>query len=95
MPTYEIKPVLPTRIAGLELRMMDLASDEPGSSTTTCAQDSATNTRRCGSLREGKRVARRTDLTPELEETALRHMDNCRECLRRMRDGIQILEQDQ
>ena len=92
MPTYEIKPVLPTRIAGLELRMKDLASGEPGMSTDLC-------TRLCDEYEtwitaRDDEIARRADLTPELEETALRHMDNCRECLRRMRDGIQILEQD-
>ena len=91
MPMYEVKPVLPTRIAGLDLRMMDLASDEPGISTDLCAK-------LCDkyamwiTAREDE-IARRTDLTPELEETASKHMGNCRECLRRMRDGIQILEQ--
>ena len=92
MPMYEVKPVLPTRIAGLDLRMMDLASDEPGISTDLCAK-------LCDkyamwiTAREDE-IARRTDLTPELEETASKHMGNCRECLRRMRDGIQILEQE-
>ena len=92
MPTYEVKPVLPKQIAGLELRMMDLMSGEPGTTTDLCA-------RLCDKYevwiteREDE-IARRTDLTPEHEETARRHMDNCRECLRRMRDGIQILDQD-
>lgn len=91
MPTYEIKPVLPTRIAGLDLRMKDLASDEPRMSADLCK-------RLCDeyeawiTAREDE-VARRTDLTPELEETARRHMGNCRECLQRMRNGVQILEQ--
>lgn len=90
MPTYEIKPVLPTRIAGLELRMKDLASEEIQISTDLC-------TRLCEeyatwiTARETE-IGLRTDLTPELKETALEHMGNCRECLRRMQDGIQILE---
>ena len=92
MPTYEIRPVLPTRIAGLELRMKDLASHEPRMSADLCA-------RLCDeyaawiTAREDE-ITRRTDLIPELDETARRHMGNCRECLRRMRDGVQILERD-
>ena len=92
LPTYEIKPVLPTRIAGLELCMRELASEDPRMSRYLC-------TRLCDEYAEWiatreDETARRTDLTPELEETARRHMGNCRECLRRMRDGVQILEQD-
>ena len=92
MPTYEVKPVLPTQIAGLELRMQDLASDKPHLPTDLC-------TRLCDEYAEWitareSEIARRNDLTPELQETALRHMDNCRKCLRRMRDGIQILERE-
>ena len=92
MPTYEIKPVLPRRIEGLELRMKDLASDEPRMSADLCK-------RLCDeyaawiTAREDE-IAQRKDLTPELEKTARRHMSNCRKCLRRMRDGVQILEQD-
>ena len=92
LPTYEVKPVLPTRIPGLELRMMDLASDELGMSSDLCTKLSD-EYETWITAREHE-IAFRTDLTPELEETALKHMGNCRECLRRMRDGIQILEQD-
>ena len=93
MPTYEIKPVLPTRIEGLELRMNGLAYDDPQVSTDLC-------TRLCNAyetwiIAREDEIARRTDLTPELEETAFRHMGNCRECLRRMRDGVQILKQNE
>ncbi len=92
MPTYEIKPVLPTLIAGLELCMRDLASDDPQISTDLC--EKLCNEYQTWITAREDEIARRTDLTPELEKTARRHMDNCRECLRRMRDGVQILGQD-
>lgn len=92
LPTYEVRPVLPTRIAGLELRMMDLASDEVGMVTGLCTSLSD-KYEQWITAREHE-ISLRTDLSPELEKTAWKHMRNCRECLRRMRDGVQILEQD-
>ena len=92
LPTYEVKPVLPTEIEGLDLHMMDLASDEPGAVAGLCTNLSD----RYETWITGKEneIALRADLSPELKETARRHMGNCRECLRRMRNGTQILEED-
>ena len=92
MPTYEVKPVLPTQIEGLDLRMMDLASDELGITIDLCTRLS--NEYEKWIAERECEIAIRTDLALELEETALGHMGNCRECLRRMRDGIQVLKQD-
>lgn len=92
LPTYEIKPVLPAQIEGLDLRMMDLASDEEGRAaglcTTLCDEYETWITAR------EQEIVIRKDLSPELKETARRHMGNCRECLQRMRDGAQILDDD-
>ena len=92
MPTYEIKPVLPTRIADLKLRMMDLASDEPGISADLCKM--LCDKYAAWITAREEEAARRKDLTPELKETAQRHIDNCRECLRRMQEGVWLLEQN-
>lgn len=90
LPTYEIKPVLPTQIAGLDLRMMDLASKKLDRAINLC-MNLSDEYEKWITEREHEISS---DVIPELEETARKHMDNCRECLRRLRDGIQLLEQD-
>ena len=92
LPTYEIKPVLPTQISGLELRMKDLAYEDHQISidlSTKLCDEYETWIRE----RENE-ISCRLELPPELEETARTHMANCRECLRRMREGVQILAED-
>ena len=92
LPTYELKPVLPTKIEGLDLRMTDLASDDPGAARTACLRladeyETWINTRE-------RETDSRSDLSPQLKETARRHMGNCRECLRRMREGADLVGRD-
>ena len=92
MPTYEIKPVLPTQFSGLDLSMKDLSSDNILSSTDLCR-------RLCEEydawiIEREIEIDQRTDLTLQLKKTAIKHMKDCRECLRRMRDGIEMLQQD-
>ena len=92
LPTYEVKPVLPTQIEGLDLCMMDLASDELSTTVDLCTR--LANEYEGWITAKESEIDNRTDLTPELEETASKHIGNCRECLRRMRDGIKVLKQD-
>jgi len=92
LPQYEIKPVLPTRIAGLDLRMMDLASDDLDLTIDLCTKLSDAYEQWI-KARESE-IDEKTESTPELKEVALKHMENCKTCLRRMRDGIQILNRD-
>ena len=92
LPTYDLKPVLPTQLEGLDLRMMDLASDEPSAATALCGR-LADKYEDWIAERE-REVSLRSDLSAELKETARRHLDNCRECLRRIQEGTLLLEQD-
>ena len=92
LPLYEVKPVLPTQVEGLELRMIDLASDKPGTASTLCMR--LTNAYEAWITAREREGDSRSDLSPELKETVRRHIGNCRECLRRMRDGAILLEQD-
>ena len=92
LPTYEVKPVLPTQIEGLELRMKELASDDFGLTIDLCTKLSNEYKRWIAARRE--EIASSTDLAPELEETAHLHMDRCGKCHQRMQDGIQLLKQD-
>jgi len=92
LPTYDLKPVLPTQIEGLELRMINLASNELDAATTLCVRLADEYE---GWIAEREReIDLRSDLSPELKETARRHMGSCRECLRRMREGTLLLEQN-
>ena len=92
VPRYEVSPVLPKRIEGLDLRMLDLAlEDDPDVAHSLCASlaDSYENW-----IVEKEREMEESDLSEEMKETARKHMDNCRECLRRIRDGVDILSRD-
>ena len=92
LPTYEVKPVLPREIPGLELRMTDLASGQPGAAASLCA--SLADAYDAWIADREAEIESRQDLPAQLQDAARRHMDNCRECLRRMRDGVLLLEQD-
>ncbi len=92
LPQYEVKPVLPTRIEGLDLRMMDLASDNLSLTIDLCTKLSDAYEKWIKAKED--EIGSGTELKPELKEVALKHIDNCKKCLRRMRDGIQILHRD-
>ncbi len=92
LPTYEIKPVLPTQIEGLELRMVDLMADDPNAATALCGK--LADEYEAWIVAREEDIDSRLDLSPELKETGYRHMANCRECLRRMRDGVALLGRD-
>ena len=92
LPVYEVKPVLPNNIEGLDLSMNVLANG---------TRDDAMSL--CGSLSDAyeawiderkREVEKRADLTAELKGAALRHLDNCRQCLGRMREGIALIRRD-
>lgn len=92
LPTYDLKPVLPTQVEGLDLRMNELASNEPDVASALCGR-LADEYEDWISERE-RETDERSDLSPALKGTARTHMGNCRECLRRMREGILLLQQD-
>lgn len=92
LPTYELKPVLPTQVEGLELRMSDLASDESAKTSAACLK-LADEYETWIEIRE-REIDSRADLSPRLRETALSHMGHCRDCLRRMREGAELVGRD-
>ena len=92
VPTCEIKPVLPTQIEGLELRMISLMADDTSGSIALCGK--LTDAYEAWIVAREEEVASRSDLSSELKETGQRHLENCRKCLRRMRDGLALLESD-
>ena len=91
LPVYEIKPILHTEVEGLDLSMTTFAHGSLEVAVGLCNRlaDSYEEW-----IKETEReVANRLDLTPELTATALRHLENCRGCLGRMRDGIDLIRQ--
>jgi len=88
LPSYEIKPIVPAQIDGLDLSMRDLATPGPGS-VGLCTQ-----------LVEGyqrwisEREQETASLAQEHQGAAGRHLRGCREALKRMRDGLAILKDD-
>ncbi len=92
LPVHEVKPVLHTQVEGLNLSMTMLAHGSLGEVLRLCDRlADAYEEWIDGRERE---VTDRLDLTPELTSTAFRHLANCRDCLRRMRDGIGLIRED-
>ena len=88
LPAYEIKPIVPTQIKGLDLSMLGLATPGPESIGL------------CSRLAEGyqdwiNEMEQGIDrLAQEHRDAAKRHMRECREALERIRSGISLLETD-
>ena len=92
IPSYEIKPIVPTSFPDLDLKMYDLSTlgDE-------AAIDPVLNSL-CDKYKEWIEQQQATvdnpDFPQEFQNAALRHLNNCRECLRRMRSGLDLLKAD-
>jgi len=92
IPSYEIKPIVPTSFPDLDLKMYDLSTlgDE-------VAIDPVLNSL-CDKYEEWIEQQQATvnspDFPQEFQKAALRHLDKCRECLRRMRSGLDLLKAD-
>ena len=91
LPTYEIKPILPREIPGLELSMLKLsAKDDPAVAQI------------CGQLAEEYKkwidkqnaAVQAVDFPEEHRPAALRHLEVCRQCHQRIVDGIELLRTD-
>ena len=92
LPKYEIRPVLPTKIEGLDLQMGKLMGSDTSASTALCGK-LADEYEQWIAARE-RETNSQSDLPLELKGTAHRHIKDCRECLRRMRDGTALLTED-
>jgi hypothetical protein len=91
IPTYEIKPIVPNELKNVELKMFDL-SDLSGIDITK-------NLIRLNNeyelwINKQEKIAN-LELKDELLETAIRHIENCRLCLSRMREGVELLKKDE
>lgn len=89
IPTYEVRPIVPGAsnlvFDMLEMSNPDNRAETVGSMDTLC--DSYE-----GWIKEVEREA--VDLAPELTPTAQSNIGECRVCLNRMRDGVNLLKTD-
>lgn len=85
-PTYEIKPIVPSKIEGVSLEMFKLS--DYGSKEYIIDELKHL----CSEY--GNWIKSLNDKLPEIDDkgTASRHITACEDCLRRMRDGVSLLE---
>ena len=88
-PSFEVKPVMPSRIEGISLKMYEFGprgnfTHAVGELVEMCNQYE-------GWIRE---LEEKKKTLEQFSETAETHIQNCRVCLTRMREGIELLEND-
>lgn len=90
LPTYEVKPILPRSIEGLDLAMLALSrGDDAG--LELCTRLVAEY--RAWIEQQERRIE---DEVPDLlKKTAREHMELCRECLKRTESGIRLIREDE
>lgn len=91
LPTYEIEPILPREISGLELSMRLLSDKESPDALRKCrllADDYL------GWIKHQEDIVAAADFPREHRTAAVRHLELCRTCHQRIMDGIQLLAGD-
>ena len=91
LPTYEIKPILPREIAGLELSMRQLSDKDDPAAAQICGQLAEEYKKW---IEQQNAVVQAADFPAEYRPAALKHLEVCRQCHQRIIDGIELLETD-
>ena len=91
LPTYQVKPVLPSLVEGLDLSMRALADGDANYVSKLCNRLADAYEAWIG---ERELEVTASDLNTELAFTASQHLISCRECLRRIREGIALIGRD-
>ena len=87
-PMYEIKPIVPSKIDGVSLEMYKMS--DLGSKEETISELSAMCEKYATWINGlSERVSTIND-----RGTATRHIENCRRCLKRMEEGVDLLKND-
>lgn len=92
IPTFEMKPIVPARFSDLQLKMYDL-SDHGNTDVLIESLDKLSEKYDLWiSLQE--KIAKNA-LIGDLQVTAISHIRNCKKCLSRIREGIDLIKSDQ
>lgn len=92
LPTYEMKPIVPCAIEGLDLQMLALSQHEGSGPVALCTKlaDSYETW-----ISESKRKIESTSEVPaKWRSVAEKNLEKCRACLERIRYGIELLGTD-
>jgi len=88
IPAYEVKPIVPARLVDLDLSMLTLSDVGPEADVSSQLSQLCDRYEAWISDRETQAAT----LDAEFRNAAVRNVDSCRECLARMRGGIETLE---
>lgn len=91
IPVYEIKPIVPNELKSVELKMFDLSDLSEKDITTNLVK---LNVEYEAWIDKQEEIAN-AELKDELLETALRHIESCRLCLQRMKEGVDVLKRNE
>ena len=87
LPSYEIKPIVPNELKSVALQMFDLSdlsNSDIKSNLFKLNEEYETW------ITKQEEIAKK-ELEDELLQTALRHIESCRTCLKRMREGVELI----
>ena len=90
IPTYEIKPINPTRFSDIDLKMYDLSTLGDESSIEPIINSLCDKYE--GWIEKQQDTVDSPDFPQEFKGAASRHLGRCRECLRRTRSGLDLLQ---
>ncbi|MEI9865317.1 MAG: hypothetical protein WDN00_12350 [Limisphaerales bacterium] len=91
LPTYEIKPILPRTIDGLELSMRQLSDKDDPAVAQICGQLAEEYKKW---IEQQNDIVQAADFPAEYRPAALKHLEVCRQCYQRIVDGIVLLQTD-
>ena len=92
IPSYEIKPIVPENFSDLDLKMYDLST--LGDEVSIAPMLNSLCNKYGTWIKQQQTSVDEPDFPQEFRDAALRHLADCRECLRRMRSGLELLQDD-
>lgn len=90
IPVYEIKPIVPSELKNIELKMYELSDLSNNDITTNLIKLNSEYEAWINKQEETANLELQNE--SELLETALRHIESCRLCLQRMKEGVELLK---
>jgi hypothetical protein len=91
VPVFEIKPILPRELPGVNLSMQTLADPDSPASLDACRELLKRYRQWINKQRD---TILNDDIPPGLTKTAGEHLDECDRCAMRIDDGIDLLSTD-
>jgi hypothetical protein len=88
IPSYEIKPIVPNELKSITLKMFDMSDLSDADVTLNLIK---LNSEYEAWINQQEEIAN-NELTDELLKTAMRHIESCRACLKRMKEGVELLK---